>query len=74
MGLDEFGGYHWVDVMLQFFSQLPDEIIVFREQETGYVILIFFEMLKDMGQIVLWREVFSALKEMMKELLAEFIQ
>ena len=32
------------------------------------------EMLEDMGQVVLWREVFSTLKEMMKELLAEFIQ
>ena len=49
MGLDEFGGYHWVDVMLQFFSQLPDEIIVFREQQAGHMVLIFFEMLKDMG-------------------------
>ena len=38
------------------------------------MVLIFLEMLKDMGQVVLWREVFSMLKEMMKELLAEFIQ
>ena len=34
--------------MFQFFSQLPDKIIVFREQETGYMVLIFLEMLEDM--------------------------
>ena len=38
------------------------------------MVLIFLEMLEDMSQIVLWREVFSTLKEMVKELLAEFIQ
>ena len=31
------------------------------------------EMLEDMGQVVLRREVFSTLKEMVKELLTEFI-
>ena len=60
--------------MLQFFSQLPDEIIVFREQETGHMVLIFLEMLEDMGQVVLWREVFSTLKEVVKELLTELIK
>ena len=54
MGLDEFICYPWVDIMFQLFSQLPDKIIVFREQETGYMVLIFLEMLKDMGQVVLW--------------------
>ena len=54
MGLDEFVGHHWVDIVFQLFSQLPDKIIVFREQETGHMVLIFLEMLKDMGQIVLW--------------------
>ncbi len=73
MGFDEFVGYHWVDIMFQLFSQLPDKIIVFREQETGHMVLIFLEMLKDMGQVVLWGEVFSTLKEMVKELLTEFI-
>jgi len=73
MGLDEFICYHWVDIMFQLFSQLPDKIIVFREQETGYMVLIFLEMLKDMGQVVLWGEVFSTLEEMVKELLTEFI-
>ena len=38
------------------------------------MVLIFLEMLEDMSQVVLWREVFSMLKEMVKELLAEFIQ
>ena len=38
------------------------------------MVLIFLEMLEDMGQVVLWREVFSTLKEVVKELLAEFIQ
>ena len=60
--------------MFQFFSQLPDKIIVFGEQEAAYMVLIFFEMLKDMSQVVLWREVFITLKEMVKELLAELIQ
>lgn len=38
------------------------------------MVLIFLEMLKDMGQVVLWREVLSTLKQMVKELLAELIQ
>ena len=38
------------------------------------MVLIFLEMLKDMGQVVFCREVLSTLKEMVKELLAEFIQ
>lgn len=37
------------------------------------MVLIFLEMLKDMGQVVLWGEVFSTLKEMVKEFLTEFI-
>ena len=60
--------------MFQVFSQLPDKIIVFWKQETGYMVLIFLEMLKDMGQVVLWREVLSTLKQKVKELLAELIQ
>ena len=38
------------------------------------MVLIFLEMLEDMGQVVLRREVFSTLKEVVKEFLAEFIQ
>ena len=37
------------------------------------MVLIFLEMLEDMGQVVLWREVLSTLKEMVKELLAELV-
>ena len=37
------------------------------------MVLVFLEMLKDMSQIVLWGEVFSTLKEMVKELLTELI-
>ena len=47
--LNKFLSYHGVDVMFQFFSQLPDKIIIFGEQETGHVVLIFLEVLKDMG-------------------------
>ncbi|EQC74735.1 hypothetical protein HSISS3_1573 [Streptococcus sp. HSISS3] len=37
------------------------------------MVLIFLEMLKDMGQVVLRREVLSTLKQMVKELLTELI-
>ena len=43
-----------MDIVFKLFTQLSDKIIVFGEQETGHMVLIFLEMLKDMGQIVLW--------------------
>ena len=38
------------------------------------MVLIFLEMLKDMGQVVLGRELIISLKEVVKEFLAELIQ
>ena len=37
------------------------------------MVLIFLEMLKDMGQVVMSRELIIALKEVVKEFLAELI-
>lgn len=49
VSFNQFVGHHWVDIVFQLFSQLPDKIIIFGEQETGHVVLIFLEVLKDMG-------------------------
>ena len=38
------------------------------------MVLIFLEMLEDMGQVVLGRELIISLKEVVKEFLAELIQ